>query len=51
MHPVIHHGRVITDGEIEAMADEAEAGYDLSRLNRLPGFQRSEPPTAGPARP
>jgi hypothetical protein len=28
------NGRVITDAEIEAMADEAEVGYDLTRLRR-----------------
>lgn len=38
MEPVAHNGRVITDEEIQAMADEAEAGYDLSTLKRLPGL-------------
>jgi hypothetical protein len=30
-------GRFITEAEIEAMADEAEAGYDLTKLRRRPG--------------
>ena len=37
MKPITSNGRVITDGEIEAMADEAEAGHDLSKLKRRPG--------------
>jgi hypothetical protein len=34
--PITSNGRVITDDEIEAMADEAEAGYDLSQLKPRP---------------
>ena len=30
-------GRVITDGEIQSMADEAEAKYDQAKLRRRPG--------------
>jgi hypothetical protein len=37
MKPITHNGRIITDDEIEAMADEAEAGYDLTKLKRRPG--------------
>ena len=37
MKPITSHGRIVTDQEIEAMADEAEAGYDLSKLKRRPG--------------
>jgi hypothetical protein len=37
MKPITSNGRVITDEEIQAMADEAEAGYDLSKLKRRPG--------------
>ncbi len=37
MKPITSNGRIITDQEIEAMADEAEAGYDLSKLKRRPG--------------
>ncbi len=37
MKPITHNGRVITDEEIQSMADEAEAGYDISRLKRRPG--------------
>ena len=37
MKPITSNGRIITDHEIEAMADEAEAGYDLSKLKRRPG--------------
>ena len=37
MKPITSNGRIITDQEIEAMADEAEAGYDLTKLKRRPG--------------
>ncbi len=37
MKPITSNGRIITDQEIEAMADEAEAGYDLAKLKRRPG--------------
>ena len=37
MKPITHKGRVITDAEIQAMADEAEAGYDVTKLKRRPG--------------
>jgi hypothetical protein len=37
MKPITHNGRVITDDEIQAMADEAEAGHDLTKLRRRPG--------------
>ena len=29
-------GKVLTDAEIEALADEAEAGYDTSQLKKRP---------------
>ena len=37
MKPITHHGRVITDAEIQAMADDAEVGYDIAKLKRRPG--------------
>jgi hypothetical protein len=37
MKPITSNGRVITDEEIQALADEAEAGYDLAKLKRRPG--------------
>ncbi len=37
MKPFTHKGRIITDEEIQALADEAQAGYDVSKLRRLPG--------------
>ncbi len=37
MKSITSNGRIITDEEIEAMADEAEAGYDLTKLKRRPG--------------
>ena len=37
MKPITHNGRVITDEEIQALADEAEAGYDVTKLKRRPG--------------
>ena len=37
MKPITSNGRTITDEEIQAMADEAEAGYDLTKLKRRPG--------------
>lgn len=37
MKPYTHTGRIITDEEIQALADEAEAGYDVSKLRRRPG--------------
>ena len=30
-------GKVLTNADIEALADEAERGYDVSRLKRQPG--------------
>lgn len=37
--PVTKTGRVLTDEEIEALADEAERGYDLDRIRP----RRTEP--------
>jgi hypothetical protein len=37
MKPITHNGRPISDEEIQALADEAEAGIDLSKLKRRPG--------------
>jgi hypothetical protein len=37
MKPITHHGRLVSDDEIQALADEAEAGFDLSLLKRRPG--------------
>ena len=31
------HGRVVTDADLDRMADEAEAGYDLSTWRRRAG--------------
>lgn len=31
------HGEVMTDADLERLADEAEAGYDLSTWKRRPG--------------
>jgi hypothetical protein len=31
------NGAVVTDGDLERLADEAEAGYDLSTWKRRPG--------------
>jgi len=33
-------GKVLTNADIEALADEAERGYDVSRLRRQPGRPR-----------
>ncbi len=33
-------GRILTDADIEALADEAERGYDVERLTRRPGRPR-----------
>ena len=33
-------GRVLTDADIEALADEAERGYDVERLAKRPGRPR-----------
>lgn len=40
------HGRPISDAEIQAWADEAEAGYDLSTL---PPPRRGRPPVGNGA--
>ena len=37
MKPYTHNSRIVTDEEIQALADEAEAGYDVSKLRRRPG--------------
>lgn len=37
MKPITHKGRLITDEEIQALADEAEEGYDPAKLRRRPG--------------
>ncbi len=37
MKPYTHNGRIVTDEEIQPLADEAEAGYDVSKLRRRPG--------------
>ena len=53
-------GKVLTDDDVEALADEAEAGYDVSHMKRpnpatvndpdlqqefLAGFNEGQPPT------
>jgi len=45
-------GRVLTDADIEALADEAERGYDVERLARRPGRPRigSAPAVVVPVR-
>lgn len=45
-------GRVLTDADIEALADEAEHGYDVEQLARRPGRPRigSGPATVVPVR-
>ena len=37
MNNISHNGRNVTDADIQALADEAEAGIDLSKLKRRPG--------------
>ena len=37
MNNITHNGRNVTDADIQALADEAEAGIDLSKLKRRPG--------------
>jgi hypothetical protein len=37
MNAITYKGRPVTDEEIQALADEAEAGIDLSKLKRRPG--------------
>lgn len=37
MNNITHNGRIVTDADIQALADEAEAGIDLSKLKRRPG--------------
>ncbi len=37
MKPITHHGRVVSDRQIQALADEAEAAIDLAQLKRRPG--------------
>ena len=37
MKPITHKGRPVTDEDIQALADEAEAGIDLTKLERRPG--------------
>ena len=37
MNNISHNGRIVTDADIQALADEAEAGIDLSKLKRRPG--------------
>lgn len=45
-------GRVLTDADIEALADEAEAGYDVEHLVKRPGRPRlgSAPAVVVPVR-
>ena len=33
----MRHGEIITDGDLERLADEAETGYDLATWKRRPG--------------
>ena len=37
MKPITHKGRPVTSEEIQALADEAEAGIDIGQLKRRPG--------------
>ena len=37
MNNISHNGRIVTDADNQALADEAEAGIDLSKLKRRPG--------------
>lgn len=37
MNNITYNGRIVTDADIQALADEAEAGIDLSKLKRRPG--------------
>ena len=37
MMPITHKGRPVTSEEIQALADEAEAGIDIGQLKRRPG--------------
>ena len=37
MKPITHKGRPVTSEEIQALADEAEAGTDIGQLKRRPG--------------
>ncbi len=37
MKPITSNGRPVTDSEIQALADEAEAGIDTNKLKRRPG--------------
>lgn len=37
MKPITSNGRPVTDTEIQALADEAEAGIDTNKLKRRPG--------------
>lgn len=37
MKPITSKGRPVTDTEIQALADEAEAGIDTTTLKRRPG--------------
>ena len=37
MKPITDNGRLVTDDEIQALADEAESGYDITKLRRRPG--------------
>ena len=37
MKPITHNGRLVSDDEIQRLADQAEAGIDLSQLKRRPG--------------
>ncbi len=37
MMAITHKGRPVTSEEIQALADEAEAGIDIGQLKRRPG--------------
>ena len=37
MKPITSNRRLVTDNEIEALANEAEAGINLDKLKRRPG--------------
>lgn len=37
MKPITHKGRPVTPEEIQALADEAEAGIEILQLKRRPG--------------
>jgi hypothetical protein len=46
---VTRTGKVLTDDDIQALADEAEAGYDLDQLTPIPGHDGPGHTADGPA--